>query len=42
MPLPLCSPRPQLSVPQLRPGVAQRSFNAELSQCDYDLNRWRQ
>ncbi|PRW05929.1 Serine threonine- kinase chloroplastic [Chlorella sorokiniana] len=32
----------QLSVPQLRPAVAQRSFNAELSQCDYDLNRWRQ
>ncbi|PSC67765.1 putative ubiquitin conjugation factor E4 [Micractinium conductrix] len=31
----------QLAVPQLRPGVAQRSFNAELAAADYDLNLWR-
>ncbi|EFN51112.1 hypothetical protein CHLNCDRAFT_28384 [Chlorella variabilis] len=31
----------QLSIPQLRPGASQRSFNAELANCGYDLNRWR-
>lgn len=32
----------QLAVPQLRPGVGQRNFNAELAAADYDLNRWRE
>ena len=34
-------PALQLSIPQLRPGASQRSFNAELANCGYDLNRWR-
>jgi hypothetical protein len=31
----------QLAIPQLRPGVAQRNFNSELANCEYDLNLWR-
>lgn len=34
-------PAPQLAVPQLRPGVAQRNFNSELAAAEYDLNLWR-
>ncbi|KAI3427321.1 hypothetical protein D9Q98_010238 [Chlorella vulgaris] len=31
----------QLSIPQLRSNAAQRSFNSELANCDYDLDTWR-
>ena len=34
-------PLPQLSVPQLRPGSAQRTFTSDLAAYEYDLNRWR-
>ena len=31
----------QLAVPQLRLAAGQRTLNAELAACDYDLNLWR-
>ena len=31
----------QLAVPQLRLAAGQRTLNAELAACDYDLTLWR-
>jgi hypothetical protein len=38
---PLLLPVFQMGVPQLRPPTSQRTFNADLEKCEYDLDLWR-